>query len=382
MVIFQNRLLDLDAQKICEKHKHGPGSFLKNVTRRMTSWPGGQLLRRIEEPMRKFATNEAIMRLLEQTRGEDLQHRLQKAPVAFETLWLQAWTKSIETSKAGLQATLIVRHPETGNLLVNFDREISQLMREAKYLQRMGIEVPESAKMVLLQEEKFKRYYNQLSHALKEYDRVTSAIVPVAKPLLGPHLDDLEKKLAPGMYILTWTSMNIDGYLMHVHTSLSGLLEELIGKMNDAIDNRIEANLKLVAKTKFVDLPDDQSFTVEEFQTTQARFIKQQTDELVVKNVEIERGTTSLRDDARLPSDNPEVELEDVAVDEFTHHYAKLMYQAIHRDKRGFGDDEEAPRSRSSGGFLFVERPFFDVDVELTVPTVTMIRCSTPSRRR
>ena len=89
----------------------------------------------------------------------------------------------------------------------------SQLMREAKYLQRMGIEVPESAKMVLLQEDKFKRYYNQLSHALKEYDRVMSAILPVAKPLLGPHLDDLEKKLAPGMYILTWTSMNIDGYL-------------------------------------------------------------------------------------------------------------------------------------------------------------------------
>jgi dynein heavy chain len=28
--------------------------------------------------------------------------------------------------------------------------------------------------------------------------------------------------------------------------------------------------------------------------------------------------------------------------------------------------------SRSSGGFLFVERPFFDVDVELTVPNVSM----------
>ena len=63
------------------------------------------------------------------------------------------------------------------------------------------------------------------------------------------------------MYILTWTSMNIDGYLMHVHKSL-GRLEELIGKMNDAIDNRIEANLKVVAKTSFTDLPDDQSFTV------------------------------------------------------------------------------------------------------------------------
>ena len=38
---------------------------------------------------------------------------------------------------------------------VNFDREITQLIREAKFLQRKGIEVPDSARMVLLQEDKF-----------------------------------------------------------------------------------------------------------------------------------------------------------------------------------------------------------------------------------
>lgn len=36
---------------------------------------------------------------------------------------------------------------------------------------------------------------------------------PVFKPLLKPHLEDLEKKVAPGLFILTWASMNIDGYL-------------------------------------------------------------------------------------------------------------------------------------------------------------------------
>jgi dynein heavy chain len=36
-------------------------------------------------------------------------------------------------------------------LFVNFDREILQLIQEAKYLQRMGIEIPESARMILLQ---------------------------------------------------------------------------------------------------------------------------------------------------------------------------------------------------------------------------------------
>ena len=37
------------------------------------------------------------------------------------------------------------------------------------------------------------------------------------RPLLKPHLDDLDKKIQPGMLMLTWQSMNIDGYLQRIH---------------------------------------------------------------------------------------------------------------------------------------------------------------------
>ena len=42
--------------------------------------------------------------------------------------------QSIDQAKAGLQATLIVRHPDDGKLYVNFDQEILQLIRESKCL--------------------------------------------------------------------------------------------------------------------------------------------------------------------------------------------------------------------------------------------------------
>ena len=41
-------------------------------------------------------------------------NRVAKALIEFETLWIQAWMRSIESAKAGLQSTLIVRHPVTG----------------------------------------------------------------------------------------------------------------------------------------------------------------------------------------------------------------------------------------------------------------------------
>ena len=51
------------------------------------------------------------------------------------------------------------------------------------------------------------------------------AQVPMAaKVLLRPHLEDIEAKLKPGAYLLTWTSLNIDGYLHHLHMVGSLLL--------------------------------------------------------------------------------------------------------------------------------------------------------------
>jgi dynein heavy chain len=75
----------------------------------------------------------------------------------------------------------------------------------------------------LLQEDKFKTYYNELLYVLKEYERILSKVKPIMKSLLTPHVEDLELKLRPGMVTLTWTSMNIDSYLEHVHSGLKKL---------------------------------------------------------------------------------------------------------------------------------------------------------------
>jgi dynein heavy chain len=68
----------------------------------------------------------------------------------FEYEWRQRWIVEVEKAKAGLLATLIIRDPTNNGLYVNFDSEIMTLIREAKCLSRIGIEIPESAKIVLL----------------------------------------------------------------------------------------------------------------------------------------------------------------------------------------------------------------------------------------
>ena len=111
--------------------------------------------------------------------------------------------------------------------------------------------------------------------------------------ILRPHFKDMEWKLRPGMTTLTWTSLNIDPYINHVHSGLKKL-QELVICINDIIENRVEKNLKIVSKTLLVDLPENSSFTVSDFVIMQQSHIRGQSRLLQGKNMEIENAVSDL----------------------------------------------------------------------------------------
>ena len=377
-VIFHNYGLDLTTvQEIYEKFKHNPP-----IPRNMPPVAGNimwsrHLLKRIEEPMRKFESNPTVLATKDSVKIIKTYNKVARTLVAFEYLWYEAWCRSVETAKAGLQATLIIRHPDNNRLYVNFDPEILQLIREAKCLSRMGIDIPESAKIVLLQEDKFKSYFNELSYALKEYERVMGRMIPVVSDLLRPHVSDLEFKLRPGMLTLTWTSMNIDAYKHHIHIGLQKL-EQLIGNINDIIENRIEKNLKTVTKTLLVDLPVDASFALDEFVSTQERHVRDQVLGMEAKNLEVETAVDNLID---LVTSYPlDSNLQRIGEDQIANvqaHYNRMMYTALLNStkasltalkKRICGRGVAATLSQA----MTMEKPFFEVDVQLAVPSVRL----------
>lgn len=70
------------------------------------------LLTKIEEPMQRFQSNSVILAATESKKVIRLFNRVARTLIEFETLWYKAWCSSIQASKDGLQATLLVRHPE------------------------------------------------------------------------------------------------------------------------------------------------------------------------------------------------------------------------------------------------------------------------------
>jgi dynein heavy chain len=49
-------------------------------------------------------------------------------------------------------------------------------------------------------------------------------------------------------------------------------LEELVRKVVDLMENRVESNLRAIANTLLVDLPSDRSFTYDDFIASQNKF--------------------------------------------------------------------------------------------------------------
>lgn len=51
----------------------------------------------------------------------------------------------------------------------------------------------------------------------QEFNRVSSIVPATLAGMLAAHLQSLEGKLQPGLLVLTWTSLNIDGFLHRYH---------------------------------------------------------------------------------------------------------------------------------------------------------------------
>ena len=116
-----------------------------------------QLYRRISGPVEVFQKNQELMALPETKKAIKKYNRLARVLVEYELIFVQVLSREINQAKASLNSTVLVRHPETKMLIVNFDRKILEVMREIEVLTKMGLELPPQAKPFSAQEKYLKR---------------------------------------------------------------------------------------------------------------------------------------------------------------------------------------------------------------------------------
>ena len=76
---------------------------------------------------------------------------------------MQEWYfLQVEVAKSGLSASLLVRHPETNVLFVNFDPQLLTLIRETECMAHLGLDIPHVAKSLKLRQSHYKETYDSM----------------------------------------------------------------------------------------------------------------------------------------------------------------------------------------------------------------------------
>ena len=148
---------------IYETQKHRPpASRASTPVFSAVAW-ARMLALRISQPMeqclslRPYLQDESMLQSCSK-----LYSKIRKTLIAFEKMWIAAWTENLAPIISCLRATLLTLHPTTNAVTVNLDSELLCLIREAKSLLRLGITVPSGCEQLIQQEHRLKHYHCEL----------------------------------------------------------------------------------------------------------------------------------------------------------------------------------------------------------------------------
>ena len=144
---------------------------------------------------------------------------------------------------------------------VNFVAELSLIIRESKYLDRMGFAIPDAALNVTLQEDKYHGYRQNLQLKLWKYDSLLASLAPVENELLVRQLAQLQRVLKTGFTPLNWNSQRIPFFIEACDKALnefqgivsqiqksSAMIEEVVSAISNTVLAQ-PADLKCDART-------------------------------------------------------------------------------------------------------------------------------------
>uniref|UniRef100_A0AAZ3RNU2 Dynein, axonemal, heavy chain 5 n=1 Tax=Oncorhynchus tshawytscha TaxID=74940 RepID=A0AAZ3RNU2_ONCTS len=205
MAVLQHYSRDLElVRKLYQKQKDNPP-----IPRNMPPVAGKimwsrQLFRKIELPMSILKNKMTHASLFvwqtpEMRKVIRSYNKMAAVLLEFELLYHRGWSQAVEMGRHGLNASLLVRDPETKVL-----------------------PIPKCQDVLIV-----KSLCPRLQEMLQDFEAVLSRIPPILLPLMQPFIRHVENSLSPGLTTLSWTSLNTDRCESSLLSSLDSLRRRL-----------------------------------------------------------------------------------------------------------------------------------------------------------
>ncbi|NXH93693.1 DYH8 protein, partial [Pachycephala philippinensis] len=252
-----------------------------------------QLFRRVNEPISYFHKHSNILESPEGKAVVQSYNKLAYVLVEFEVVYHSAWLKEMSQLQYPLQSTIFVRHPKTERLLVNFDPQIVEIVRETKCMIKLGLEVPEQAFKIAIMESQLKSNKSQLEVLVESYEDLRKRTPNVFVNLLTPKRSKMEAVLRQGLTMLTWSSVTLETFFQDAGQALY-IFSQLLRKVNILGEVQIGTLLREISSTSLVSLPVDGPIEIKDLLTDNEVYTKECAESLNIKSMHIEDAVQEL----------------------------------------------------------------------------------------
>ncbi|NXS20586.1 DYH10 protein, partial [Mystacornis crossleyi] len=220
------------------------------------------LFRRIQHAIVRF---QEVEDLLATERGKEVKQiylQVAKKMKEYEDQKYCQWRERTEHMlplllKDTLLASSATEEPVTTRksicFTLNFSPEIQEIIIETKYMEQLGLPVPEMARYVALQEDKYLRYTSKLKTMLARYHKLMEMMNEAETKLLDDYVQELWRILKAGHKRLTWKSVGIGEFIVQC-TQTIGKLELLVHQIHN-ISEDISNKLRSIESTNLFKFP-------------------------------------------------------------------------------------------------------------------------------
>ncbi|NXK07793.1 DYH10 protein, partial [Herpetotheres cachinnans] len=220
------------------------------------------LFYRIKHPIIRF---QEVEELLASERGKEVKQiylQVAKRLKEYEDQKYSQWRDGTEQIlplllKNTLLTSSVTEEPvgtkKSICFIVNFSPILQEVIIETKYMEQLGFPVPEVARYVALQEDKYLRYRNRLKNMLDCYHKLMETLNEAETKLLDDHIQELWRVFKSGHRRLNWNSLGIGDFIVQC-TQAIRKFESLVHHIHN-ISEDISNKLLFIESTNLFKFP-------------------------------------------------------------------------------------------------------------------------------
>nr|CCC47395.1 putative dynein heavy chain, fragment [Trypanosoma vivax Y486] len=179
------------------------------------------LFQRLKKPIVRFHQEGMLTTPMgRQVRAKyaEVAHQMKE----YATSRFMQWCDRVrQSTPASLKMHVLVKE-SNDTYVTNFDKELFNTIREAKYLDRLGFEVPQEALNVTLQDESYHTNVDALKAMLLNFNyELQSALEGPERVILAKNIRELRQALDPGIEDINWTSLGIPDFVLNCERAIT-----------------------------------------------------------------------------------------------------------------------------------------------------------------